>query len=52
MEEEQWVIENNEEAEMYDILTGNLKYLDIPYLEEELEPDLVLTWKIPSKKYI
>ena len=37
---------------MYDILTGNFHYMTVPWEQEELDPDLILTWKIPTEQYI
>lgn len=43
---------DREEEEIYNIITGKLRYKSEPFREEHLSPDLIVRIKIPSSAYI
>ena len=43
---------DKEEHQFYEMLTGGLKYPTLPWRNEDLDPDLIFTIKVPSKEYI
>jgi hypothetical protein len=43
---------DKEEENIYNIITGKLRYRPKPFEEEDLSPDIVIKIKVPSKQYI
>jgi hypothetical protein len=53
MEEQLFEVGSNKQDEhFYDVLTGSYKYPLVDWQPEELEPDLVLVWNLPTQEYI
>ena len=46
--QEEFVDKGNKKLDhFYNIITGNYKYLDVPWDDLEVEPDLIMTMRLP-----
>ena len=50
--ESQGLFANRKAADLYDIICNKNYYAPKPFTDEDLNPDLIVRWRVPKEKYI